>query len=111
MWDEKGGGSARRLIYSHADILKLWVDADACVETPVITNLPDNAGDGTSIIKEEYTNPKTGVKVVGYTITNAGHTWPGGTQYLPKMVIGSVSHNMNACVVIWNFFKGYKLAE
>jgi len=102
---------ARGAIYSHADILKLWIDADGCAETPVITNLPDNAGDGTSIIKEEYTNVKTGVKVVGYTVTNAGHTWPGGTQYLGKMFIGSVSHNMNACQVIWEFFKGYKLTN
>jgi len=99
------------VIYSHLDILKLWIDADACGEKPVITNLPDNAGDGTSIIKEEYTNAKTGVKVIGYTVTNAGHTWPGGTQYLPKMMIGSVSHNLNACEAIWDFCKGYKVAE
>ncbi len=102
---------ARGAIYSHADILKLWIDADACAGTPVITNLPDNAGDGTSIVKEEYTNAKTGIKVVGCTVINAGHTWPGGTQYLPKMIIGSVSHNMNACEVIWEFFKGYRLAN
>ncbi len=101
----------QNVIYSHADILKLWIDADACDQKPVISNLPDNTGDGTSIIKEEYTNAKTGVKVVGYTITNAGHTWPGGTQYLPKLMIGSVTHNMNACAVIWDFFKEYKLAE
>jgi polyhydroxybutyrate depolymerase len=101
----------RSVIYSHAEMLKLWVDADACDETPVTTNLPDNAGDGSCIIREEYANPKTGIKVVGYTIINAGHTWPGGTQYLPKMMIGSVSHNMNACEAIWDFFKGYKLPE
>jgi len=103
--------SAPRLIYGHDEILKLWRDSDACDERPAITNLPDNAGDGTSIVKAEYTNTKTGVKVVGYTVTNAGHTWPGGTQYLPKTMIGSVSHNMNACEVIWDFFKNYKLAD
>ncbi len=101
----------RSVIYSHADMLKLWVDADACDERPVVTNLPDNAGDGTSVTREEYINTKTGIKVVGYTIVNGGHTWPGGTQYLPKMVIGSVSHNLDACEAIWDFFKGYKLPE
>jgi polyhydroxybutyrate depolymerase len=104
-------GSARRLIYSHDMILKLWRDADGCDEKPAVTNLPDSAGDGTIIIKEEYTNAATGIKVVGYAITNGGHTWPGGTQYLPKLIIGSVSHNMNACEVIWDFFKEYKLME
>jgi len=99
------------MVYSHEEMLKLWVAADGCNATPVITSLPDSAGDGTSIIKEEYTNSTTGVKAIGYTVTGGGHTWPGGSQYLPKLIIGRVSHNMNACEVIWAFFKGYKLAE
>jgi len=98
-------------VYSHEDMLKLWTTTDSCSETPVITNLPDSAGDGTSIIKEEYTNTKTGIKVIGYTITNGGHTWPDGKQYLPRLVVGRVSHNMNACEVIWAFFKRYKLGD
>ena len=108
-----GGLNARTgaMVYSHEEILKLWVAADGCSETPVITNLPDSAGDGTSIIKEEYTNSTTGVKVIGYTVTNGGHTWPDGSQYLPRLIIGRVSHNMNACEVIWAFFKEYKLAD
>ena len=98
-------------IYGHNEILKLWAMTDHCNATAIVTNIPDNANDGTSVIKEEYTNNATGVKVIGYTITNGGHTWPGGTQYLPKFVIGSVTHNLNACEVIWDFFKGYGVAE
>jgi polyhydroxybutyrate depolymerase len=48
--------------------------------------------------------------VVGYTIVNGGHTWPDGTQYLPKMIVGKVSHNLDACKVIWEFFKNNRLA-
>jgi len=108
-----GGLNARSgaMVYSHEDMLKQWASADGCNATPVITTLPDSAGDGTSIIKEEYTNNATGVKVVGYTVTDGGHTWPDGSQYLPRLIIGRVSHNMNACEVIWAFFKGYKLVE
>ena len=98
-------------VYGHSEVLKLWAGVDHCDNSPVITNVPDNKGDGTSIIKEEYTNPSNSVKVVGYTITNGGHTWPGGTQYLPKFLIGPVSHNLNACEVIWDFFKGYRLVN
>jgi polyhydroxybutyrate depolymerase len=98
-------------IYGHEEIVKLWAVTDHCDETPSVTNLPDNANDGTSIIKEEYTNNATGVKVIGYTITNGGHTWPGGAQYLPKFLIGDVSHNLNACEVIWDFFKGCRLVD
>jgi polyhydroxybutyrate depolymerase len=100
---------ARYGIYGHEEVLKLWAATDNCNPNPVITDLPDNANDGTSIIKEEYTNKATGVKVIGYTITNGGHTWPDGTQYLPKHIIGGVSHNLDACEVIWDFFKGYAL--
>jgi polyhydroxybutyrate depolymerase len=104
----KGAGGE---IYSHNDVLKLWADADLCDGKPVITHLPDAARDGTAITKEEYTNPANGKKVIGYTITNGGHTWPGGTQYLPIFLVGTVSHNMDACQVIWDFFKGVRLVD
>ena len=50
-----------------------------------------------------------GLKVVGFTIVDGGHTWPGGTQYLPKFMIGPLSKNLNACDEIWKFFKENKL--
>jgi polyhydroxybutyrate depolymerase len=105
---KKGAGGE---IYSHTDVLKLWADAGHCNPTPVIANFADKAGDGTSVIKEEYANPSTGVKIVGYTISNGGHTWPGGSQYMAKFIVGVVSHNLNACDEIWKFFKGYSLAK
>jgi polyhydroxybutyrate depolymerase len=104
---KSGAGEA----YGHADVLKLWATTDHCDGKPVITNIADDAHDGTSIIREEYSNSKSTMKVIGYTVTNGGHTWPGGSQYLPKFLIGPVSHNLNACNVIWDFFKGYRLGE
>ncbi len=104
----KGAGGE---IYGHTDMLKLWAEADGCNGNPVITNLPNTVQDGTGVIKEEYVNPATGIKVVGYTITGGGHSWPDGTQYLPKFLVGTVSHNLNACEVIWEFFKVYRLGE
>jgi polyhydroxybutyrate depolymerase len=104
-----GGKLFGRKVYSQKDIIKKWVTLDNCNPTPVITNIPDKANDGTSIIKEEYTNPTTGFKVIGYTINNGGHTWPGGNQYAPKFIIGKTTRNMNACKEIWDFFKQYKL--
>jgi len=102
---QKGAGGS---IYSHEEILKKWAAVDGCDNKPVITNLPVKIDDGTSVIKEEYRNPD-GLKVVGYTIAGGGHTWPGGSQYMPKFVIGSVTKNLNACEVIWEFFKGNRL--
>ncbi|WP_259071359.1 alpha/beta hydrolase family esterase [Mucilaginibacter sp. X4EP1] len=102
----KGAGGE---IYSHTDILKLWAQTAGCQDNLDLTNLPDSLNDGTSIKKERYSNSTTGIKVVGYTVADGGHTWPGGTQYLPKFIVGTASHNINACEVIWAFFKSCKL--
>lgn len=102
----KGAGGS---IYSHEDILQKWAGIDKCDGKPVITNLPILVNDGTSVQKEEYSGA-AGLKVIGFTIVDGGHTWPGGTQYLPKFMIGTLSKNLNACDEIWKFFKENKLS-
>jgi polyhydroxybutyrate depolymerase len=106
-----GGKLFGRSVYSQDAVIAKWIALNNCDKTAVITTIPDNANDGTSILKAEYTNPKNGLKVVGYTIINGGHTWPGGWQYLPKLIIGKTTHNLNACEEIWSFFKPYKLSH
>lgn len=101
----KGAGGN---IYSHEDVLKKWAEIDKCDSKPVVTNLPALVNDGTSVQKVEYWGAN-GIKVVGFTIIDGGHTWPGGTQYLPKFMIGPLSKNLNACDEIWKFFKENKL--
>ena len=110
VFPEKGGEKFDRVTYSHQQVLQVWAALDKCNPLPVVTTLPDTAHDGTSIIKEEYSNPATGFKVIGYTIVNGGHTWPGGWQYLPKVIVGKTTKNLNACDAIWHFFKQYKLS-
>ena len=106
----EGGKLFGRRIFSHKEIIKKWVALDKCDKVPLFTNIPDAANDGTSILKEEYNNPKNGMKVVSYTINNGGHTWPGGWQYFPKFIVGKTTRNLNACEEIWKFFKPYKLS-
>jgi polyhydroxybutyrate depolymerase len=104
-----GGKLFGRKIFSHDEILKKWVEMDKCNSAPFITKTPDEAQDGTSIIREEYKNPATGLKVIGYTIEGGGHTWPGGWQYAPRFIVGKTTKNLNACQAIWDFFKEYKI--
>ncbi|MDB4926137.1 PHB depolymerase family esterase [Mucilaginibacter sp.] len=106
----KGGKLFGRGAYSHEEIIEKWVALNDCDKVPLVTNIPDTAHDGTSILKEEYHNPKNGLKVISYTINNGGHTWPGGWQYFPEFIIGKTTRNLNACEEIWNFFKPYKLS-
>ena len=101
---KKGGGG---YIYGHEEILKKWAAIDSCNDKPIVTRLPAQVNDGTSVIREEYFN-SNGLRVIGYTIVDGGHTWPGGSQYMPKFIVGSVSKNLNACEAIWEFFKPYR---
>jgi polyhydroxybutyrate depolymerase len=47
--------------------------------------------------------------VVFYRVEGAGHTWPGGSQYLPKIVIGSTTATFDASQVIWEFLSAHHL--
>jgi polyhydroxybutyrate depolymerase len=102
-----GGKLFGRKMYSHMDIIEKWVKMNDCNPEPVSTDIPDSKHDGTEILKQEYTNKATGLKVVSYSIGNGGHTWPGGRQYFPEFIIGKTSRNLNACQTIWDFFKNY----
>ncbi len=102
---KKGAGGG---IYGHDQVLKKWAAVDSCSAVPVVSALASRINDGTLVTREEYRS-RGMVKVVGYTISGGGHTWPGGSQYLPKMFIGPVSHNLDACQAIWEFFKGNRL--
>ncbi len=48
-----------------------------------------------------------GTEVILYTIEGGGHAWPGGTQYLPRILIGPVSRDIDATQVIWQFFASH----
>lgn len=107
-----GGASksigAEGAFVSHQAVIDKWVKIDRCNPKPVVTQLPDRANDGTTITEKVYSGGKNGAEVISYVVNGGGHTWPGGKQYLPKFVVGRVSRDMNACEVIWDFFKKYK---
>ena len=102
------GGTAGGTILSHFQAIDKWVTINGCNPTPTVTDLPDIANDGTTIKQRVYSGGANGSEVVSYVITNGGHTWPQGYQYLSEFVIGKTSQDMNACEVIWTFFKRFK---
>ncbi len=65
----------------------------------------DKEDDGTSISIQKYRNCAGNGALVLYKITGGGHTWPDGKQYLGERLIGKTSKEINACDVIWAFFK------
>jgi polyhydroxybutyrate depolymerase len=101
------GGTAGGTVLSHVQAIDKWVSINGCNTTPTITDLPDIANDGTTITQRIYSGGTNGSEVVSYVILNGGHTWPQGPQYLPEAIIGKTSQDMNACEVIWTFFKRF----
>ena len=102
------GGTAGGTVLSHFQAMDKWVTINGCNTTPIITDLPDIANDGTTIKQRIYSGGTNGSEVVSYVVLNGGHTWPQGYQYLNETIIGKTSQDMNACEVIWTFFKRFK---
>jgi polyhydroxybutyrate depolymerase len=102
------GGSVRRgaggAILSHDSTVRWWLAVDKCDGPSVQMWIVDSVRDGTKAICRFYMGAK-GTQVASYVIDNGGHTWPGGWQYLPVMMVGKTSRNLDASEVIWGFFQ------
>jgi len=110
-WDGKEFKSEKlsgRDVLPFEETVKYWVNFDGCStsnKTSVV--IDSSSSDGTKIIQDTYSGGKNGTEVVSYKIDGGGHTWPGGLQYLPENRIGKTSKDMDACSVIWEFFKKF----
>jgi polyhydroxybutyrate depolymerase len=102
-------GRSRGENISLADSAKFWRDNDRISSAPEVKALPDRFDDGTHVRREVWTGGQDDTEVEVYTIEGGGHTWPGGPQYLPKVIVGKASQNLNATRTIWEFFQGQEL--
>jgi polyhydroxybutyrate depolymerase len=102
---EVAGGKRGRII-STADTVKKWTQRDGCGPAPEIAKIIDSdPDDGCEAERSTWSSCRDGTDVTLYTLRGAGHTWPGGAQYLPQRFIGKVCRDIDATQVIWDFFK------
>jgi hypothetical protein len=83
-----------------------WREIDGCQGDPSQDVLSGN-GDGTEVHRFTATACADGTAVVFMQVDNGGHTWPGGTHYLPKAIIGPTSHAFDASETSWRFFASH----
>ncbi|HKM65671.1 MAG TPA: PHB depolymerase family esterase [Candidatus Acidoferrum sp.] len=102
-----GKNGERGNILSHDATIEKFSQLDRCAAPPRRDDTSDQANDGTSIEVVTYSACTAGTEVRGYTVENGGHTWPGGTPYLPAMIIGKTTQNLNGSETIWEFFSGH----
>jgi polyhydroxybutyrate depolymerase len=88
------------------DSVALWARLNGCgTPTPAVT-LPDrDSRDDSRAVQIDYTGCR-GARVRLIRIEGGGHTWPGGLQFLPALLIGTVNHDINAGEAAWRFFQG-----
>jgi polyhydroxybutyrate depolymerase len=97
---------------SAKETIAWWVKVNGCAAEGVAGAVPDrDAGDGTTVRTETHGGGRDGTEVILYIVEHGGHTWPGGLQYLPAVLIGKTCRDFDASDVIWAFFKKHVLPE
>ncbi|MFP2994757.1 PHB depolymerase family esterase [Spongiivirga sp. MCCC 1A20706] len=97
-------GQERGLVLGTEAYMQFLATANGCETTPLISSLPDNEDDGTTVQLYEYISCTNQSKIQLYRIEGGGHTWPGGQELLPEVLVGKTSREIIACDVIWEFF-------
>jgi polyhydroxybutyrate depolymerase len=87
---------------------EFWRNRDGTSSKSAAEEVSEPAHDSTQVRREVYVGGRDGTEVIVYTVEGGGHTWPGGSQYLPAFLIGKVSHKLDATQVIWDFFKKHR---
>lgn len=84
---------------------RFWARADGCggFSAPQFPP-PARTNDPTRLERLSATACPEGTAVQLIEIQGAGHVWPGGPQYLPRLIIGPGSWQIDASTAIANFF-------
>ena len=95
-----GGGT----VISAPATAEFWRSVDGCTQNPPITHPASTVDDGTSVEASVATGCAAGSGVEFLTVVNGGHTWPGGWQYLPAVIVGKTSRQFGASAQLAVFF-------
>jgi polyhydroxybutyrate depolymerase len=104
-----GGGTVATQLGGRGDVVGVddwasaWVARDGDDPTPQVTTL------GSDTTVRTWHGATSRSDLVFYRVDGAGHTWPGGSQYLPRFIIGSTTRTFDASEVIWAFLSAHSL--
>lgn len=101
--NERSQGS----ILGTEETIDFWLGENTCKEKSSKKDVSNtNLFDETRSERLTYANCNNKTKIALITVTNGGHTWPGGRQYMGEKAIGKTSKDFDASEEIWKFFKG-----
>ena len=88
------------------ETVHFWSQHNHCNMLPLTVDEPDRMNDGTQVKRTVYDDCEDEVQVVLYSIIGGGHAWPGGSNSVQLWGLsGRISEEMDASVVIWEFFE------
>ena len=103
-----GGGAVAKThgsIVATERAVRMWLDADAMRGPPQRRDVPARTAGDCSEHWQSWSGGRGGSAVTLISLDGGGHTWPGGKQYLPKLLVGAVCPELDATRTIWEFFK------
>ena len=101
-------GNGRGKFISTDAMVKLWTRHNRTDREPERAKLPDKIkSDQSNVETYRWKNGRKNTEVVLYKVVGGGHTWPGGSQYAPRRLVGSVNQDFDATEAIWEFFKSH----
>ncbi len=107
--DVKVLGKSRGKIHSTDESLRRWAAFNGCGTDSTTRQIPNKAKlDGARAYVHTWSACKAGAQVELIRVQGGGHTWPGGTQYLPRLVIGTVCRDFDAVPFIFDFFAKHR---
>jgi len=104
--DVKVLGGARGRVVGAEETARRWSEFDGCgpvAAAEEVTATVGNEACGTMRVSYPHCGNATGVVLL--RLNGGGHTWPGGSQYLPERLVGKVCRELDGAALIWDFFK------
>ena len=83
--------------------IALWRTTNGCADAPDDRETIDEVDDDTRVEILSWSSSCAHAPVRLIRVVGGGHTWPGGSQYLPRAVIGRVSRELDAQEQVWRF--------
>ncbi len=113
------GNMTNGYVMSTQQSLEFWIYHNNCDPSAITTTLPDtDPDDGTRVERMSFINCNAGSEVVLYKVIGGGHAWPAFEDYrgpigqgIVEALVGRKSRDIDACEVIWEFFKGHARRE
>jgi polyhydroxybutyrate depolymerase len=95
--DTRSGGR----VLSAPETTRTWAERNRCKMTAKTSRpAPD-------VECETYSGCQDEAEVVLCALEGSGHTWAGGRQYAPRLMIGTTNRSVSASEMIWQFFDAH----